>query len=49
MATGTLSLEEFQTAHAKIFKAIDANNDGKVTVEEMQIVLPLGGSPGSDR
>ena len=26
---GTLSLEEFQTAHAKIFKAIDADKDGK--------------------
>src|SRR5262245_54380583 len=24
---GTLSVEEFQTAHAKIFKAIDANKD----------------------
>jgi Ca2+-binding EF-hand superfamily protein len=32
---GTLSLEEFQTAHAKIFKAIDANKDGKVTPAEM--------------
>src|SRR5262249_5350647 len=28
---GTLSLEEFQTAHAKIFKAIDSDKDGKVT------------------
>ena len=34
---GTLSVEEFQTAHAKIFKAIDANKDGKVTLEEMQM------------
>ena len=26
---GTLSLEEFQTAHAKIFKGLDADKDGK--------------------
>ena len=45
---GTLSLEEFQTAHAKIFKAIDANKDGKVTLEEMQMFFH-GGSPTSDR
>ncbi len=43
---GTLSLEEFQTAHAKIFKAIDANKDGKVTFEEMQAFF-RGGSPTS--
>jgi EF hand domain-containing protein len=45
---GTLSLEEFQTAHAKIFKAIDANKDGKVTLEEMQMFF-RGGSPTSDQ
>ena len=45
---GTLSLEEFQAAHAKIFKAIDANKDGKVTFEEMQAFF-RGGSPTSDQ
>jgi hypothetical protein len=45
---GTLSVEEFQTAHAKIFKAIDANKDGKVTPEEMEMFMS-GGSPTSDR
>jgi EF hand len=44
---GTISLEEFQAAHAKIFKAIDANKDGKVTFEEMQAFF-RGGSPTSD-
>ena len=43
-----LSLEEFQTAHAKIFKAIDAKTDGKVTLEEMQTFFS-GGSPTSDQ
>jgi EF hand len=45
---GTLSVEEFQTAHAKISKAIDANKDGKVTPEEMEMFMS-GGSPTSDR
>ena len=45
---GTLSLEEFQSAHAKIFKAMDANKDGKVTPEEMQTFFS-GGSPTSDQ
>ena len=44
---GTLSVEEFQTAHAKIFKAIDANKDGKVTPEEMETFM--SGSATSDR
>src|SRR5262245_54504188 len=45
---GTLSLEEFQTAHAKIFKAIDADKDGKVTFEAMQAFFRVG-SPTSDQ
>jgi hypothetical protein len=44
---GSLSVEEFQTAHAKIFKAIDVNKDGKVTPEEMQMFFH-GGSPTSN-
>ena len=43
---GTLSLEEFQTAHAKIFKAIDTDKDGKVTFAEMQAFFH-GGSQAS--
>ena len=45
---GTISLEEFQAAHAKIFKAMDANNDGKLTPEEMEMFWS-GGSPTSNR
>jgi hypothetical protein len=41
---GTLSLEEFQTAHEKIFKGIDADKDGKVTQTEMQMFF-RGGPP----
>ena len=33
---GKLSLQEFQAAHERIFKAMDANKDGFVTPEEMQ-------------
>src|SRR5262245_62133728 len=45
---GALSLEEFQAAHAKIFKGIDANKDGKVTPTEMEIFFS-GGSPTGDQ
>jgi hypothetical protein len=33
---GTVSLQEFQAAHEKLFKAIDANKDGVLTPEEIQ-------------
>jgi Ca2+-binding EF-hand superfamily protein len=44
---GTLSLEEFQAAHAKIFKVIDVNKDGKVTPAEMEMFFS-GASPTSN-
>ena len=44
---GTLSLEEFQAAHAKIFKVIDADKDGKVTPAEMEMFFS-GASPTSN-
>jgi hypothetical protein len=32
---GTVSMDEFKAAHERIFKAMDANKDGKLTPEEM--------------
>jgi hypothetical protein len=45
---GALSLEEVQAGHAKIFKAIDADKDGKVTPTEVEMFF-RGGSPTSNR
>ena len=36
---GTISLQEFQTAHERIFKGMDANKDGCLTPEEMQAFM----------
>jgi Ca2+-binding EF-hand superfamily protein len=36
---GTVSLEEFQAAHARIFKAMDADKDGTVSQEEMLVFM----------
>jgi hypothetical protein len=33
---GTVSLQEFQAAHERIFKAMDINKDGVLTLEEIQ-------------
>ena len=41
---GQISLQEFQAAHERIFKAMDSNKDGKVTQEEMQAFMH--GRPG---
>jgi hypothetical protein len=45
---GALSLEEVQAGHAKIFKVIDADKDGKVTLTEVETFF-RGGSPTSER
>ncbi|MET4346523.1 EF-hand domain-containing protein [Bradyrhizobium sp. RT9a] len=41
---GQISLQEFQAAHERIFKAMDSNKDGQVTQEEMHSFMH--GRPG---
>jgi hypothetical protein len=36
---GALSLEEMQSVHARVFAAMDANTDGRVTHEEMKAFM----------
>ncbi|MBR0914711.1 EF-hand domain-containing protein [Bradyrhizobium japonicum] len=36
---GQISLQEFQAAHERIFKAMDSNKDGQVTQEEMHAFM----------
>jgi hypothetical protein len=36
---GKLSLQEFQAAHERMFKAMDSNKDGGLTLEEMQFFV----------
>jgi hypothetical protein len=36
---GQISLQEFQAAHERIFKAMDRNKNGQVTQEEMQAFM----------
>jgi Ca2+-binding EF-hand superfamily protein len=33
---GTISLQEWQAAHERIFKAMDANKDGRLTLDEIR-------------
>jgi Ca2+-binding EF-hand superfamily protein len=44
---GSLSLEEFRAAHDRIFKGLDANKDGRLTLDEIGAFMRGGG--GSSR
>ena len=39
---GSISLQEFQAAHDRIFRGMDQNKDGRVTMEEMQSFMGAG-------
>jgi DNA-binding CsgD family transcriptional regulator len=39
------SLQEFQAAHESVFKAMDANEDGVVTLDEMRAFMQGGSAP----
>jgi hypothetical protein len=42
---GTVSLQEFQAAHERIFRAMDANKDGVLTMEEIMAFMQGARAP----
>jgi len=46
---GTISLQEFQAAHERIFKAMDTNKDGRLTLDEMQTFMHGIATPPQQR
>ena len=46
---GTIELPEFQAAHERIFKAMDANKDGHLTFEGVQAFMQGTRTPAPQR
>jgi hypothetical protein len=46
---GTVSLQEFQAAHERIFKAMDNNKDGRLSFEEMESFMHGATTPAPVR
>ena len=46
---GTVSLAEFQAAHERMFRAADANKDGRLTIEEVQSWMQGRGATETER
>ena len=44
---GTVSLDEFKTAHERIFKAMDTDKDGTLTLDEMLAFMRGTARPAS--
>ncbi|MGB8038996.1 MAG: EF-hand domain-containing protein, partial [Pseudolabrys sp.] len=38
----SISLQEFQAAHERIFRGMDQNKDGRLTMDEMQSFVGTG-------
>jgi Ca2+-binding EF-hand superfamily protein len=46
---GALSLEEVQAVHERIFRAVDEDDDGQVTPEEIQAFMRGGMGPATNQ
>jgi hypothetical protein len=46
-ASGTLSLEEVQAVHARMFQYADTDDNGELTIEEVRAFMHGGAMPGA--
>lgn len=46
-ASGTLSLEEVQAVHARMFQYADTDDDGELTIEELRAFMHGGAVPAA--
>lgn len=46
-ASGTLSLEEVQAVHARMFQYADTDDNGELTLEELRAFMHGGVTPGA--